>query len=589
MALVIPREQEELVIAAARLKMIGLKQKKAEQRTISLPDWMEQHFYVLPFDDEGEPNLADEPQPIKLFPFQRAVLLYMLTRRNAQFEPDPNGRFPFKLMTYSAVKKSGKSTMGGAVGRWMAETQTRFGEVPFCANDMKQALERAFFFAKQSIMLTPGYVDRGPEGVLPDRWIIQATRLTCLTTGTRIQAISVDARGEAGGAADASIWTEAWGLEKQEAERFYHEMTPPPTKIDAFRFVETYAGFDGESPLLRSIYELGKAGRQLTAGELAEATGTPLGVFEEAPNPDDLVPLYVNEPASLCMYWDEGLEARRLPWQRGERGRAYYAKEEQNLPPSFYTKLHLNQWAGSESDFVPMAQWDACYDPELTMLEPGDRTPCVLGVDAAVSGDCFGIVLVTRNPKNKQDVAVRAVKAWTPPKGGVIDHEGPEAFMRVLCKGGCAMGHPQVPPFKQPAPELCPHTPDQGRACIECCPACRDKVLIPPYNIMQIAYDPYQLESMMQKFRKDGITWVKAFNQTGDRLKADSMLYDLIINRRIAHMGNEQLRQHVQNAKAKMSANEDTKLRIVKKGEQRKVDLLVATSMAAYRCLYLRL
>jgi hypothetical protein len=203
----------------------------------------------------------------------------------------------------------------------------------------------------------------------------------------------------------------------------------------------------------------------------------------------------------------------------------------------------------AQSEFIPITLWDLCQE-DLPSFAPdkaglaGDRTSVVLSADAAVSGDCFGIVAVTRHPQRHTDVAVRAVRVWVPPKGGQIDFAEPEAFLREICK---------------------------------------------LYNVVQIAYDPYQLESMMQGLRRDGVAWCETFNQGKDRMIADSELRDLIVNRRIAHDGNRTLREHVENAAAQLDTKQDSKLRIVKKAPHRKVDLTVAMSMGCYRCLYLLL
>ena len=106
-------------------------------------------------------------------------------------------------------------------------------------------------------------------------------------------------------------------------------------------------------------------------------------------------------------------------------------------------------------------------------------------------------------------------------------------------------------------------------------------------TIAAVTYDAYQLESMMQELRRDGLVPLYPFQQMGERLIADSELRDLIINRRIAHDGNPYLREHMENAAAKLDAKEDRRIRIVKRAPERKVDLAVATSMMCKKILYL--
>lgn len=564
--LYVERDLENLVMLKTRQ---ALRQRRREEDKPRQPiiEWAEENFYI-----------AETGLPIVFEPHQRAILKAALTR-------GADGHFPYRLIIFSSIKKSGKTAIAAVTVRWFAEEQTRFGEIYCLGNDARQARERSYEKAADSIRLTPGFRHRGSDGVLKDRWLVQANRMLSMTTGSRIEALSVDARGEAGSNPDLTVWTELWGFENPDAVKFFHEMTPPPTKPDSIRLIETYAGFDGESLLLREHYDLGKAGRQLTAGEFAELSGEVVDVFVESPNSNDLVPIWVNENAGLFMYWDSGLRARRMAWQKGVIGERYYVEEEQKLPAPTFHRLHMNEWVGGESEFIPVGAWDNCQDKNLKPLQPGDKTPAVLGVDAATTGDCFAVVLVTRHPDRHDDPAIRNCRKWDPKdRGGKIDYDEPEAFIRTLIHGGCMKGHPQYPPFRRPAAE-CNHS-TIAYACEVCCEACATNTLAAPYNIIEVAYDAYQLESMMGRMYKEQIN-TQAFSQARDRNIADSMFYDVIIQRRLGHDGNPALREHILNCAAKHAKDEDTKLRIVKKDPTRKIDLAVASSMAIRRCLYL--
>lgn len=264
------------------------------------------------------------------------------------------------------------------------------------------------------------------------------------------------------------------------------------------------------------------------------------------------------------------------PWsQRPDRDRRWYEVQGGSMTLQglhhYAPETPEDALAGDEeSEFLPIILWDRCWDREMSPFDPGDPTPCILGVDAAVTSDCFGVVAVTRHPDRHDDVVIRAVRKWDPPQGGAINFLGPEGFIRFLCQGGCAAGHPQYEPYINPD-----------------CEACQSHILVPAYNIVQIAYDPYQLESMMQGIRRDLIAWCEPFSQMKDRYVADSELRDMVINRRLTHNGDRDLREHIQNAAAKIQLQEDSRIRIVKKAPDRKVDLAVATSMAVHRCRYL--
>ena len=227
--------------------------------------------------------------------------------------------------------------------------------------------------------------------------------------------------------------------------------------------------------------------------------------------------------------------------------------------------------AGDESSpYVPLERWDALADAQMPDLLPGDRTPLVLGVDAAVLSDSFGIVAVSRHwdPKRHDDIAIRKVKLWRPGDfaSGRIDFDVVEQWVRLICEGGCANGHARS---------------RKAEGCRSCTAG---EVAVRPFNVVQLAYDPYQLEDMTQRLNRDGVVWSKSFDQGTERLVGDGLLYRLAMAGRLVHDGNAELREHVGNARAKLQTDQESHMRIVKKSPQRKIDLAVAAAMAAKRC-----
>jgi len=508
-------------LGRAKRRLLNLERLRHQAARRDVVYWGERSYYV----EETE-------RPIVLMPHQQAVLRFALHR-------DAEGRLPYNTILYSCPKKSGKTAIAGMVARWAAETWGRFGEVLCVGNDAKQAQERAYKAARISIELSPGY-HRGSQA-LPGRWHVLTKDATCLTTGTTLRAIATDYKGEAGANPIMVVWTELWGFTLSADLRFWAEMAPSPTRPDSVQWIETYAGYEGESELLYGLYETAvQEGRQLTAGELGDLTA-----FAEAPNADSLVPCYVNERARMFAYWDDGIQARRMPWQTGEAGRRYYATEAGRQTEAQMDRLHANLWVSAESSFIPIEWWDAAIAPAAP-LEPGNQTPLILALDAGVTGDCFGLLGLTRDPDHTEPpgLILRMVHKWTPPPGGAIDFAGPEAMVRDLCAR---------------------------------------------YNVVEVAYDPFQLHQFAGRLMKEGVAWFRQFNQGEERLRADKGLYDLIAHRRIKHDGNLDLREHLTNANAKQSAKEDTKLRIVKKSDSRKIDLCICLSMAAAEALRLNI
>lgn len=219
---------------------------------------------------------------------------------------------------------------------------------------------------------------------------------------------------------------------------------------------------------------------------------------------------------------------------------------------AFQAECQHQAVAGALAFLPSMALWDACRE-DLPPLD--DRQPAVLILDGAISGDTFGVLVMTRHPARSADVAVRYVQPYVPPKDGQLDFIAISADLRLLIR---------------------------------------------THNIVQVCFDPYQLHQMAQQLAAghpggilpDGTVeppthgvWCEPFGQTTERIIADKQLLDLVVGRRIAHDGHPDLRQHISNANRKPA--EEHKLRLVK--GRGKIDLAVCASMGASRTLALNL
>ena len=475
--------------------------------------WIERNFHI--------PELSG---PIKLHPYQKAVL-----REAHRLNED--GKFVYNLVLWSDIKKSAKSSIAAAVALYRA-FQTQWGSIKIIANDLKQADSRVAFYLRRAIQLNPEMKN-----------IRQVLYKTVLPNHTTIEAIPIDPGGEAGGNDDLIIFSELWAAKHKAIQQMWSEMTLSPTKFGySQRWIETYAGYSGESPLLEQLYQQG-----VTDGERLDLSYTDEAEYH------DLSDLEVYSNGGMLCLWNT---QPRLAWQTEE----YYNSESQILVPDEFSRIHRNQWISSTGKFVPDEWWDTCKG-ELPGFTKQD--PMILAADAGVSGDCFGLVGVT----NRGDSSlVRFAQKWVPPKNGKIDFLGT---------------------VDDPGPERV-----IARLCFF-------------HNVIEVRYDPYQLHDMATRLKtgiyvdRDGNIVDKSqsikkirvnmveFNQAGDRLKADKQLYDKIKDRRIVHNGNPDLTEHIKNANAKKDTtsggtDEGRKLRIVKRSPSLKIDLAVSLSMASY-------
>jgi len=181
------------------------------------------------------------------------------------------------------------------------------------------------------------------------------------------------------------------------------------TMMEAIRRVTTYAGFEGESDLLWSLYQLGVGSDEHASGQ------------GERLHPE--LPLFANRDARLLVYWDH---EPRMPWQT----EPYYQTQRRTLRPSTFLRQHENRWTVAESTFITPALWDACVDPERTPLLPTREHPLFVGVDASTKHDSSAVVAVRWDGER---LALAHHRIWRPSPEQPLDLEATiEAYLREL-------------------------------------------------------------------------------------------------------------------------------------------------------------
>jgi hypothetical protein len=282
-------------------------------------------------------------QPFVLTDAERLFLRYA-------FALTPEGRLMYGELVFSGPKKTGKTAFAAmcllyvivALGGRMAEA--------YCAaNDLEQSQGRVFTAAARIVEASP---------LLSGDAVVTQNKITFLQTGSTITAIASDYAGAAGANPTITVFDELWGYTSERAHRLWDEMIPPPTRKIACRLTVTYAGFEGEAELLKSIYDRGVAGEQI-APDLYAAGG-------------------------LLMYWTHSFTA---PWQTA----AWADQMREQLRPNAYLRQIENRWVTTEDSFIPIEAWDACVDPAARPVFT-ERLPVWAGVDASVKRDSTAIV-----------------------------------------------------------------------------------------------------------------------------------------------------------------------------------------------------
>lgn len=458
--------------------------------------WIEKHFFI--------PELR---APMPLFPYQKQALRHAISR-------DAAGLFNYSTIVWSDIKKSAKSCVAAGLALWMAfqvDETVGWGSAYIIANDLKQADSRISYYMRRAVMLNPR---------LAAVCKITNYKIT-LPNRTFIEAIPIDPTGEAGANADFVAFSELWGAHSKAQQQMWTESTLSPTKFgQSLRWVETYAGYSGRSPLLERLYDQAVVqGRHL----------------------DPNLEIYDNRTARIFALWNQ---TPRLPWQTPE----YYAQELASLGETEFLRVHRNTWSegGPDRFLASMSYWEGCKEDDLPPLQ--SYTPVILSADGAISNDSFGVVAVARHPTRRNAIQVVYRREWKPKEGKPLDFDDIEEEIAAWCS---------------------------------------------EHNVIVLVYDPYAIHQMMTSLgkghtlttgpHKDRIIKVnvEAFNQGGPRLSADKGLLDRITRREIAHRGEADLHEHLDNADKLIMG--ERKLRIVKRTDAKKIDLAVALSMAAFK------
>lgn len=534
--------RDSLLSRAARDLRAGLASDQGQDRPAAWC-WIGEHFRVKDAN-------TGKAVPFIVFPWYARVLLDL-------FPDESSTDLPFTLAIISTTKKSGKTTLNGAIAGYLAFARAPAGsELYVFANSQEQSVGRVFAAVEYA-------ADMSQQ--LRDLCASRLGTLIRLRNGTVIKALAAIHANIAGANPYYSGWTELWGYQHPAERRAWDEMTPPPTVHNAIRVVDTYAGYEGESALLNAIEDQLKAGERLyrygytlPPDYLDYAEGLVARAPELAPYllPNDQqprrsheragelvyrtpLPCYVDTEARAYGLWDEGEEARRMPWQQGERGRQYYREQARNLLPGSFQRFHLNRRAKRGGQYVGVQQWETL--PASEPWQPGDNRPVVLAVDASKNDDHMALVGVRRVGTEIEECYCQT---WEP----TPDHRA----------GGKAVIVPSD------ALEALRRLREMGM------------------RILSVAYDPYQFHDVALRAAGERFPMIE-FPQQGRRSLADTYLRGLIVNGGLRHTHNAVLKAAVEGADAmeeRGRTGDERRVRIVKGSG--KVDPLVALAMAIW-------
>ncbi len=436
--------------------------------------------------------IGENGQPIVLTGWQRAVLQTWWKHRETT-----------TTLAVSNIKKTGKTLMNGVLlaWRWLALPSQHFA----VGNDLDQSAGRQFQMIAEMVKRHP-YLRLNCD--------VTKGKITFLPTGSTIEALAVDAAGNAGANHLTASHTEAWGVIYEAGIRAYEELTPPPGRswgLPAMRICDSYAGIEDESVTWHKLVDRGLVGERVSSDW----------------------PIYRN--GGLLLFHMAGEEAQERCFRGSpEEAAAYYADQKEQLRPSAYLRLHLNQRSQGGESFIDLAWWDACASPDHHMRIQAPDYPTCAGVDASIKHDSAAVVF-TYWDEERQKVVLAKHRIWQPTRREPLDLDA-------------TIGEELREAQRQ-------------------------------FNLRTVYFDPWQMQALAQNLRPAGLPMVEYPQTVGNLTAIGQGLYDLVKHANLIAYQDEQIRRQVSQA---IAVETPRGWRIAKEKSGHKIDFVVALAMSAY-------
>jgi phage terminase large subunit-like protein len=360
-------------------------------------------------------------------------------------------------------------------------------------------------------------------------------------TGSIIRVLSGEGKGKHGYNPSMVVFDELheWGA--AQAELYVALTTGGKSRKQPLQLIITTAGSNQETICYRE-YEYA---RRILSGEVTNDSYFPL--IYEVPSDAD--------------WTDQSLWPLSLPLlQTGHHSLADYQAEfdEAMARPSEQNKfrrMYLNQWTSSETQWIPMHEWDAC---ELADLPDFSGLPCYAALDLARSQDLTALSLVWVDGEDHY------LRTWYwLPENGINDKSKRDGipYAQWAADGYISLTPGDVTDFALVEQAI--------------------KTLCQIHKVSLLAYDPAFAQELAQRLEKERIP-LAAFKQgpatfTEPCLKVERLIY----GRKLLHEVNPVTRWCFDCAMVK--STEYGMMRLVKPSKNtnsKRIDGAIATTMA---------
>ena len=197
-----------------------------------------------------------------------------------------------------------------------------------------------------------------------------------------------------------------------------------------------------------------------------------------------------------------------------------------SLPEAIFRRLHMNEWyEGAIGAWIPRENWESCAGNPI--IDPS--MPSVIGIDAASRQDTTAVALVQVDREGKFNTRVWNLES--DPDLGYLDYTILEDLIREIASA---------------------------------------------YQVTRIAFDPFQMVRTQQILANEGLP-TEVFPQSDQRMvPASQLVYDLIMEQRLIHDGNELMTEQVLAAGIRDTARG---WRLDKRKSSRAIDSVIALAI----------
>lgn len=468
-------------------------------------------------------------KPFRLEPWQREIVeaLFGEKRRDT-------GLRRYRRAYIEVPRGNGKSTWAAGIALLMLLADNEpAAEIFGAAADRDQA--RLVFEAAKSMVEDSPYLSR----------LVKIYRHSMVVESTRsvYRVLSSEAYSKHGLNPHGIIFDE---LHAQPNRELYDVLnTAMGKRAQPLMIMITTAGYDRES----ICWQQHEYARQVAAGIIDDPTFYP-AIWAADPEDD------WTDPATWCKANPNFGVSVQPEFLRQECDAALASPSYQNT----FRRLYLNQWTQQEERWIDMAAWDKCNAalPDLT----GRR--CYGGLDLASTTDIAALVLAfPGETQNGVEEPVYLLPFFWIPEENALDRERRDRA-------------PYLTWARQGLIEMTP-----GNVIDYAYIRRRLNELAEMYQIVEIAYDPWNATQLSLQLQDDGLTMVEMRQGFASMSAPSKELLRLVLAGGLAHGGNAVLRWMADNVTVRQDPAGNIKPD--KSKSTSRIDGIVASIMAVGR------